>query len=199
MTTIAGHAARARRQAPRWPVGFLILYALCVPPTIVLILGASLPSPGDLFRWVAAMVALTLLTASWVVLCLVHLVVYRRATWWMAVAPVLGLVVWLGNASGWPLQARFLASESAMTQAAKEYRTGGAQPHLDVDRRLGLYRFGGVDVETGGDVVLALTSNDGGFIYAPGTPALEGDQRFSGSFVTHLHGPWWSWSTSTKD
>ena len=53
--------------------------------------------------------------------------------------------------------------------------------------------------KTGGDVVLALTSNDGGFIYAPGTPALEGDQRFSGSFVTHLHGPWWSWSTSTKD
>jgi hypothetical protein len=187
-----------RRKAPRWPIGFLVVYALCIPSVAILIDHASVAGGLREASWVPALEGLMLLSLAWFGVCVVYLVRYRRLTWWMGIGPALGVLGLVGYGCHVPLQTRFAFGQSALTSAATTYAAQGKQQHNGLDKRIGTYRVGAIDVDAGGFVYFWVGVR-GGFVYVPAGRSPGDDPDSHADSYTHLRGRWWAWGYTPED
>lgn len=92
-----------------------VFHLLCLVLAIGLLWESS--SPGTTASVLLLFVLLASLAVAWLIAVIVTLVVQRRLRWWMAVAPLGGLLVMLLLSANVPLHVRWAGSQDAFAAA----------------------------------------------------------------------------------
>jgi hypothetical protein len=173
MTGVDGQAAAtAAMQREPWTSKVLGwgFHLLCLVFAVGLLWESS--SPGTTATRYLLFALLALMAGIWSIWVVVGLVRQRRLRWWMAVAPVGGLLVAGLVMTNVPLQLRWAGSESAFTEALASPdfgRAGDENGYLSPPEQVGTFQIIGFSRDATGAQFEDASSFCGssGFAYRP--------------------------------